>query len=194
MPATGEATMAGCIRNALRAHAAGAGLALALSAGCAHGARTAAQREAELRRAVAAFDSAGRDDVDVGYGVRLRRNVLGPVGSVDLTRDASRPRSDRIEDLFEGRVAGVEVRRLSNGELSVRVRGAGGLAGDGEPLYVVDGIPMPSGAPARQFLRDVNPGDVARIDVLKGSAASIYGSRGSNGVVLITLRRDYRPR
>jgi TonB-dependent starch-binding outer membrane protein SusC len=149
---------------------------LALIAGCAHGARPAA----------------ALDSVPVGYGTQLRRNVLGPVASVDLTRDAERPRGVRIEELLEGRVAGVEVRRLPNGELSLRLRGAASLSGDGEPLVVVDGVPAPHGVPSRLLLRDIDPGDVARVDVLKGSAAAIYGSRGANGVILITLRRGYR--
>jgi len=183
--------MAGGTRGARRARGAAAWLLAALVTGCAHGARTAAGREAELRRAVAAFDSAGRGDVAVGYGVTLRRNVLGPVGSVDLTRDPSRARGARLDDLIEGRVPGVEARRLPDGEVSLRVRGAASAAGDGEPLYVVDGIPMAHGASARHLLRDIHPGDVARIDVLRGSAAGIYGARGSNGVILLTLRRRY---
>jgi TonB-dependent SusC/RagA subfamily outer membrane receptor len=101
-------------------------------------------------------------------------------------------RSSRLEDLLEGRIAGVEVQRLPDGDLSVRVRGTASLVNDGEPLWVVDGVPMPYGSLPRQMLRDINPGDVARIDVLKGSAAAIYGTRGANGVILVTLRRSYR--
>ena len=168
-----------------RAIAARGGLALALwlapAAGCAHRAQSAPG--ASGARGMAP------DSVVVGYGVQLRRDVLGPVGSVDLTRDAAWPRGMRLEELLEGRVPGVEARRLPNGELSLRVRGASSLAGDGEPLLVLDGIPAPYGVPARLLLRDVHLGDVARVDVLKGSAAAIYGSRGANGVIAITLRR-----
>ncbi len=165
---------------------------LALATACAHGARTAAQRDADLRREVARYERAANDSVAVGYGVRLRRDVVGPVGSVDVAGDPTRPRSSRLADLLEGRIAGVEVQRLANGDFSVRVRGAATLIDDGEPLFVVDGMPMPGGSLSRQLLRDLNPGDVARVDVLKGSAAAIYGVRGANGVILITMRRDYR--
>jgi TonB-dependent SusC/RagA subfamily outer membrane receptor len=83
----------------------------------------------------------------------------------------------------------VDVRRLEGGELRVRVRGAVTGPGGGEPLYVVDGMPLPNGA----ALSGLNPDDVARIDVLKDwSTAAAYGSRAANGVIVITTRRGRR--
>jgi TonB-dependent SusC/RagA subfamily outer membrane receptor len=71
----------------------------------------------------------------------------------------------------------------------VRVRGGGGVLGDGEPLFVVDGVPLRALGPGGA-LDGIVPEDVARIDVLKDAAsAAIYGSRGANGVILITTRR-----
>ena len=158
-------------------------VALVLCAACAHATRASAPRHAATRR--------GSDSANVGYGMQTRETVLGPVSSLRLERDPAWTRGTRIEALLEGRVAGVEVQRLPNGDLTVRVRGA--ESGSGDPLWVVDGVPMRYGVSARELLRDINPGDVARIDVLKGSAASVYGARGSNGVILITLR-GVRPR
>ena len=147
-------------------------LALALALGCAHAPRGAGH---------AAPDRA--DSVAVGYGVRPRAHVTEAVASVDVGRDAARPRVARIEELLDGRVAGLEVHSLPDGDLSVRIRGA-----LGEPLWVIDGIPAPAWVLPRALLADIHPSDVARIDVLKGSAAAVYGMRGHNGVILVTLR------
>jgi TonB-dependent SusC/RagA subfamily outer membrane receptor len=147
-------------------------LALLLALGCSH-----------ASRAVRPMSPDGGDSVAVGYGVRARGSVTETVASVDVGRDAVRPRVTRIEELLDGRVAGLEVRSLPNGDLSVRIRGA-----LGEPLWVIDGIPAPGGVLPRALLADIHPSDVARIDVLKGSAAAVYGMRGHNGVILVTLR------
>ncbi len=94
----------------------------------------------------------------------------------------------RVEDLLEFRFPGVQVIRLANGDVAVRIRGGTSISGNNEPLYVIDGMeitPGPGGA-----LAGINPGDVVRIEVLKdvGSTA-LYGVRGANGVILITTRR-----
>ena len=93
----------------------------------------------------------------------------------------------RVEDLLVGRFAGVEVTRGSTGALVVRIRGGSSLRGDGQPLYVIDDQiiePGPGGA-----LMGINPWDIARIRVLKDPAdIGIYGSRGGNGVIVITTR------
>jgi TonB-dependent starch-binding outer membrane protein SusC len=151
-------------------------LALLLALGCSHASRGA--------RPVAPD---GGDSAAVGYGMRPRAHVTEGVASVDVGRDAARPRVARIEELLEGRVAGLEVHSLPNGDLSVRIRGA-----LGEPLWVIDGIPAPGGVLPRALLADIHPSDVARIDVLKGSAAAVYGMRGHNGVILVTLRAARR--
>lgn len=130
----------------------------------------------------------GRSEgVQIGYGSQDRAEVTGAVISVraeDIGREIT-----SFEDLFQG-LAGVTVRRLGNGGISLRIRGSSSFSSDAEPLFVINGVPIrsaPGGA-----LMGVNPRDVTRIDVLKDAGAtSIYGSRGANGVILIfTARRE----
>lgn len=113
----------------------------------------------------------------------------GRSGRVISGRDVRNVNAARVEQLMEGRFAGVEVMRLPGGGITVRIRGGSSLLGDNEPLYVIDGMevqPAPGGA-----LNGINPGDVARIEVLKDvGSTSRYGVRGANGVVLITTRHD----
>jgi iron complex outermembrane receptor protein len=81
----------------------------------------------------------------------------------------------------------VEVRALAGGGMSVRIRGSRSLRGDGEPLYVVDGIPQHGNT--NGALSDIDPRDVQSIEVLKDAGATaIYGVRGANGVILITRK------
>jgi iron complex outermembrane receptor protein len=93
-----------------------------------------------------------------------------------------------MEELFQG-LAGVTVRRLSNGGISLRIRGSSSLSSSGEPLYVINGVPIH--APPGQALMGVSARNITRIEILKDAGATaIYGSRGANGVVLIfTARR-----
>lgn len=129
----------------------------------------------------------GADSVEVGYGTQSRRSLTTSVASFRNERNSAR--ATRVEELFMGRLAGVVVTRTPDGGYSVRIRGAGGLMGDGEPLYVIDGVPVHTLYPGRALIGIV-PDDVARIDVLKDAAsASIYGSQAINGVILITTRR-----
>ena len=123
--------------------------------------------------------------VDVGYGTSSRRDLTSAVGSV-TSCDVAGQRVTRIEDLLQGRVAGVVVSRDRRGALAVRIRGAQSLNGNDEPLFVVDGMPLLSGGP----LSGIDPQDIERIDVLKDAGATaIYGSRGANGVIVITTKR-----
>jgi TonB-dependent SusC/RagA subfamily outer membrane receptor len=107
--------------------------------------------------------------------------VTGPVVSVTPSRDEVR-RVARVEELLFGR-PGVEITRLPGANFTVRVRGA--TLADGEPLYVIDGVPQPPGIPGSLVLAGISPADVRRIDVLRGSSAAVYGPRGANGVILI---------
>lgn len=92
----------------------------------------------------------------------------------------------QVEELLVGRIAGVQVQRTAGG-MSVRIRGAGGFMSSGEPLFVVDGMPVDVGSAG---LVEVNPADVASIEVLKDAASlAQWGSRGSNGVILIRTKR-----
>lgn len=127
------------------------------------------------------------DDVRIGYGSQDRTQVTGAVTSIrveDLGREVT-----SFEDLFQG-VAGVTIRRLGNGGISLRIRGSPSFSSDAEPLYVINGVAIR--APPGQALMGVSPRDVTRVDILKDAGATaIYGSRGANGVVLIfTARRD----
>jgi TonB-dependent SusC/RagA subfamily outer membrane receptor len=97
-----------------------------------------------------------------------------------------------VEQLLQGRVAGVQIIDLPGGGISVRIRGPGSINGDTEPLYVVDGMLIQSSS--GRGLYWLSPGDIQRIEILKdASTTSMYGVRGSNGVVLITTRRGKRP-
>ncbi|HEX2191524.1 MAG TPA: TonB-dependent receptor plug domain-containing protein [Longimicrobiaceae bacterium] len=143
---------------------------------------------AALAAPAAAQARADLDLVPVGYGVQPVRQLTGSVASL-VVRDAPGPRVAHVEQMLMGRFAGVEVRPRPDGSFSVRVRGTGTLLGSTEPLYVVDGVPLPVGS----TLRGISPHDVARIDVLKDAGSTaIYGVRGANGVVLVTTR-GYEP-
>lgn len=99
------------------------------------------------------------------------------------------PRATRIEEVLQGRVAGVEVFRTPNGEYSVRVRSAGSFLANDEPLYVLDGVQI-RGQTGRNALSALVVSDIARIEVLKdAAAAAAYGSQGANGVIVITTKR-----
>jgi TonB-dependent SusC/RagA subfamily outer membrane receptor len=127
------------------------------------------------------------DSVDVGYGTSAKGDVTGSISS--SSGKATAPSNAKsMADLLEGRFPGVEVKRLASGGLSVRIRGQRTLRGSSEPLYVIDGIPRVAGTEG--VLTDLDPRDIESIDVLKDAAAtSVYGSRGANGVVLITTKR-----
>lgn len=135
----------------------------------------------------AARASDSDDQVRVGYGTQDRSEVTGSVGSV-TAEDLAGQQVTRLEDLIAGRFAGVYVERLPSGGISIRIRGASSFTGDTEPLYVIDGTPIHA-APA-SALAALDPNQIARIDILKDAgAAAIYGSRGANGVVVITTKR-----
>jgi TonB-dependent SusC/RagA subfamily outer membrane receptor len=90
----------------------------------------------------------------------------------------------RVEELLQGRFAGVRVTPMANGEFSVRIRGASSFYGSTEPLFVVDGMPV-----EKATLLGIHPTEVERIEVIKDGQAAQYGVRGANGVILITTRR-----
>jgi TonB-linked SusC/RagA family outer membrane protein len=131
-------------------------------------------------------DSKGLDEVVVvGYGTQKAGNVTGAVAGITAKEIEERP-VNRIENALVGQMPGVYVQTPSGepgADLQIRVRGAASINASNEPLYVVDGVPVDN-------LRGINPTDVANIEVLKDAAsAAIYGSRGSNGVVLVTTKR-----
>ncbi|MDO5607059.1 MAG: TonB-dependent receptor [Capnocytophaga sp.] len=123
------------------------------------------------------------DVVVVGYGTQRRSDVTGAVASVNYEELATQP-VNNISDALKGRIAGVQVFSNSGapgGSISVRVRGIG-TVNNADPLYVVDGIPTSD-------INFLNPNDIASIEVLKdASASAIYGSRGANGVVIVSTK------
>jgi TonB-dependent SusC/RagA subfamily outer membrane receptor len=131
----------------------------------------------------------GPEAVPIGYGTQARENVSGSVASLS-DEQLDQVRATRVEELLQGRVAGVQVFRKANGDLSVRIRGAGSILGNsGEPLYVIDGFPVAAGG-LGSALAGIPPADIHRIDVLKDAGATaIYGVRAANGVILVTTKR-----
>jgi TonB-linked SusC/RagA family outer membrane protein len=138
--------------------------------------------------------------VVVGYGTEQKRLMTEAVGVVkaDQIKDLPVP---TIDGVLQGQATGVQVSQNSGtpgGAMSVRIRGNTSLSGSGQPLYVIDGIPIITGDYAQigyegqgiNALSDLNPNDIESLSVLKDAAASaVYGARASNGVVLITTKR-----
>jgi TonB-dependent SusC/RagA subfamily outer membrane receptor len=123
--------------------------------------------------------SEGEMQIDVGYGTIKRKNLTTDVGYIDAQDDAYASYTN-IYDMIQGRVPGVQV----NGT-KITIRGIGSINSGTDPLLVVDGVVVSS-------IDNINPREVKSISVLKGSDASIYGTRGANGVILITLRGTNR--
>lgn len=124
--------------------------------------------------------------VVVGYGTQKRSDITGSVTSVPTQQLEEKPNTN-VAQALEGSVAGVTVTTSSAGaepSLDIIVRGRNSISANTDPLIVVDGIPYNGG------LADINPDDIQSIEVLKdASATAIYGSRGSNGVVLLTMKK-----
>ena len=154
--------------------------------------------------------------VVVGYGTQQRRDITGSIASISARQIKDIPVVS-FENAIQGQLAGVQVAETS-GEPgagpSIRVRGLGSITAGNEPLYVIDGFPVSKNVdvgvqgdlfrrraafrpPPSNPLATLNPNDIESIEVLKdASAAAIYGSRGSNGVILISTkkgRRDGKP-
>jgi TonB-linked SusC/RagA family outer membrane protein len=138
----------------------------------------------------------GEDVVVVGYGTQRSQDVTGSVGIVSNENIEGLSISSPDEALT-GQISGVQVSTTSGipgGGPSIQVRGMGNIGGGGQPLYVVDGFALPqpqneSAARYRNPLADIPPQDIESISVLKdASATAIYGSRASNGVVVITTK------
>ncbi|APS40584.1 SusC/RagA family TonB-linked outer membrane protein [Salegentibacter sp. T436] len=143
--------------------------------------------------------------VVIGYGTVKKSDLTGAVSSIKA-EDLNPGANASVEQALQGRVAGVQISQKSNepgGGLSVNIRGAGSINAGTEPLYVIDGVIVNNGSIAgsggvgftgnqnpRNPLNTLNPGDIESIEILKdASSTAIYGSRGSNGVVLITTKK-----
>ena len=145
----------------------------------------------------------------VGYGTVLKKDVTGALTSLKV-KDNVANQSGTIDQLLQGRAAGVQVTQNAGAPgsgVSVKIRGTNSLRGNNEPLYVIDGIIISSagedvaeaggvgnsGQEAQNGLNGINPRDIESIQVLKdASATAIYGSRGANGVVLITTKQGVK--
>jgi TonB-dependent SusC/RagA subfamily outer membrane receptor len=151
----------------------GSGIGLALLMGCGG----AAQPEAP---------APDEGAVSVGYGTQSPERVTGSVTS--MSPEEADARVARVVDMLEGRVPGLTVIRLPNGNVSLLIRGQRSFHGDTEPLLVIDGIPAQGAIGAA--LAGLAPRDIARIDFLKDAGSTaIYGARGANGVILIATKR-----
>ena len=126
--------------------------------------------------------------VSIGYGTSKRKDLTGAISSVSGATVNSAPVTT-LDQAIQGRAAGVQVTNNDaspGGNVTVLIRGTGSLGqGANGPLYVIDGYPIESGG-----MNEINPNDIATIDVLKdASATAIYGIRAANGVVIITTKK-----
>ncbi|MFT4022703.1 MAG: TonB-dependent receptor [Flavihumibacter sp.] len=147
------------------------------------------------------------DVVVIGYGTARKQDLTGSVLSLS-SKDLNKGLNVSVDQMIQGRAPGVQVTQASaepGGAVSIRIRGASSINAGNEPLYVIDGLPIDNaapvtsfgagasnftgGQPARNPLSSLNPSDIESINILKdASATAIYGSRGANGVVLITTK------
>lgn len=124
--------------------------------------------------------------VVVGYGTRKKSHNTGAISQVD-GGDVAAIQANRVDDALAGKLAGVLIQNQDGApgaDPKIQIRAASSISGDSNPLIVVDGYPI-SGS-----LATVNPNDIESLEVLKDAAsAAIYGSRGANGVILVTLKK-----
>ncbi|ODT35859.1 MAG: SusC/RagA family protein [Niabella sp. SCN 42-15] len=127
---------------------------------------------------------AGDEVVVIGYGTSRRKDLTGAISSISSQEIMKAPVANAAEALT-GRLAGVQIAATEgspDAELKVRVRGGGSITGDNTPLIIVDGFPVNN-------ITDIAPADIESIDVLKdASSTAIYGSRGANGVIIVTTK------
>ncbi len=140
------------------------------------------------------------DVVVIGYGVQQRSDLTGSIASVSGDQIRNQPVAS-IDGALQGRASGVFVSTPSGtpgAGITMNIRGQTSISGSSQPLYVIDGVPIISedlsglfsGGQATNSLADLNPNDIESIEILKdASATAIYGSRGANGVVLISTKR-----
>jgi len=142
------------------------------------------------------------DVVVVGYGTLRKRDVTGSISKISESTLKETP-ANTLENAIQGRMAGVTVTNTSaepGGGININIRGTTSISGSNQPLYVIDGVPMYNdnsrspqefeGNVSGNFLASMNPNDVVSVEVLKDAqSTAIYGSRGANGVILITTKR-----
>ena len=144
--------------------------------------------------------------VVVGFGTQKKRFTTGAISKIK-SEELENLAQSTLESSLQGKIAGVQVTTsdaMAGSPVTIRIRGTSSIVASSEPLYVVDGVPVVSGnfshnnasswrlatAHESNALSQLNPSDIESIEILKdASAAAIYGSRGANGVVLITTKR-----
>ncbi|MEO6038131.1 MAG: SusC/RagA family TonB-linked outer membrane protein, partial [Saprospiraceae bacterium] len=159
-------------------------------------------RESVINIALQPEDGILKDVVVVAYGTVKKSDLTGSVSSISA-EDLNRTAPVSLDQALQGRAAGVQVTQVSGrpgGQTSIRIRGSSSINAGNEPLYVIDGMLITSdngetnaggiAGSGLNGLSAISPGDIERIEILKdASATALYGSRGSNGVVLITTKR-----
>ena len=144
-------------------------------------------------------DAALKEIVVVGYGTQKKSDVTGVVTRID-TESFNKGSIVSADQLINGKIAGVQIQSNSGepgGQTKVRIRGGTSVNASNEPLYVIDGVPVDNSAinpggfqSGRNPLNFLNPNDIESFTVLKdASATAIYGSRGNNGVIIITTKK-----
>jgi TonB-dependent starch-binding outer membrane protein SusC len=127
-----------------------------------------------------------KEVVVIGYGVQRKEAVTGSVASLG-GKELNEVQAANVTQALQGRLAGVELTQTSTkpgAAMQIRIRGTRSLTGDNNPLVVLDGVPFGG------QIGDINPVDIKSVDILKdASATAIYGSRGANGVILITTNK-----
>ncbi|MDR2563337.1 MAG: TonB-dependent receptor [Prevotellaceae bacterium] len=166
-------------------------------------------REVEANRAIIDVFLTSNIDLDevvvIGYGTVRRKDMSGSVGQIKTDEMLKGNPSSSINQALQGRLAGVIVNQndgAPGGGVSITIRGTNSFSTNTQPLYILDGIPYDlAAAPSSgsifdsnhqtaNALANINPNDIESIEVLKdASATAIYGSRGANGVVMITTKR-----
>ncbi len=168
------------------------------------GTQEAAISGSDVSLALASTSANLNEVVVVGYGTARKRDLTGSVASVKA-KDFNQGVFNSPDQLIQGKVAGVQVQNNSGapgGGATINIRGISSIRSGNQPLIVVDGVPLsggttaPSngtplgGTPSDNPLNFINPADIASMDVLKdASATAIFGSRGANGVIMITTKK-----
>ncbi|OQP40027.1 SusC/RagA family protein [Niastella yeongjuensis] len=146
----------------------------------------ALENKGQLAIILSAADNSMDQVVVIGYGAVKRKDVTGAVTGINEKEIKSRPVDNALQAM-QGKVAGVDIGSNERpGQVgTINIRGVRSLTASNTPLYVVDGIPLMTGG-----IEYINPNDIESIDVLKdASATAIYGSRGANGVVIVTTKQ-----
>lgn len=144
--------------------------------------------QVEIDVQLAAEVIVGEEVMVIGYGTQRKENLTGSVGSIN-SENIEGISLSRMDDALVGQFAGVSIQQTipeAGGAPEIRVRGQGSLSFDSDPLVVVDGISVGN---STEYLSSMNMDNVASVEVLKdASSSAIYGSRGANGVILITTK------